>query len=212
VPSADRLDGGGTEREAAVMDDRHHHDQLGEQGRHRSYRELDRWQEPEHRAYAGRNRPALKAVADAAGFSKGAVYSNFGTKDALCQAVIEAVRAEQFQAIADAFRAGGPAEDRLKAFEAWAEQTIGDPGWTLLEAEFAIHACRRDPDLRATVVEGGRAAAAMLRGLLEEELRVRPRTLPIPVEEAIEALLGLGVGLGLRRAVDPDLSPAPSPT
>jgi AcrR family transcriptional regulator len=150
---------------------------------------------------------SLERVADAAGFSKGAVYSNFGTKDALCQAVIDAIRAEQFQTIAGAFQAGGPAEDRLKAFEAWAEQTIGDPGWTLLEAEFAIHACRRDPGLRATVVEGGRAAAAMLRALLEEELRVRPRTLPIPVEEAIEALLGLGVGLGLRRAVDPGLSP-----
>jgi AcrR family transcriptional regulator len=149
----------------------------------------------------------LEKVADAAGFSKGAVYSNFATKDELCQVVIDAVRGEQIRQILAAFTSEGSVEDRLAVFEAWAERTIGDPGWTLLEAEFAIHAARRDPRLRAEVVAGGKTAEEGLRFLIEEELRARPRTLPLPVDEVVEALLSLGIGLGLRRAIDPTLSP-----
>src|SRR5258707_10805261 len=39
---------------------------------------------------------SLEKVADAAGYSKGAVYSNFPNKDELCTAVLDEVRAERF--------------------------------------------------------------------------------------------------------------------
>lgn len=155
----------------------------------------------------GYHATTLEKVADAAGFSKGAVYSNFATKDELCQVVIDAVRGAQIQAIFAAFTSEGTVEDRLAVFEAWAERTIGDPGWTLLEAEFAIHAARRDPGLRAQVVAGGKVAEDGLRFLIGQELKQRPRELPLPVDEIVEALLSLGIGLGLRRAIDPALSP-----
>ncbi len=38
---------------------------------------------------------SLEKVADAAGYSKGAVYSNFRNKDELCTAVIDEIRAER---------------------------------------------------------------------------------------------------------------------
>lgn len=155
----------------------------------------------------GYHATSLEKVAETAGFSKGAVYSNFGTKDELCQTVIESVRAEQVQAIMDAFQGEGSDEDRLAVFEAWAERTIGDPGWTLLEAEFAIHATRRDPGLRDQVATGGRAWTGALQMLLEAETRRRDLKLPLPAAELADALLSLGIGLGLRRAVDPSVSP-----
>ncbi|MGI8332156.1 TetR/AcrR family transcriptional regulator [Actinomadura scrupuli] len=159
----------------------------------------------------GYHATSLEKVADVAGFSKGAVYSNFGTKDELCQTVIDAVRGEQMHAILAAFTAEGSPEDRLAVFETWAERMLGDPGWTLLEAEFAIHAARREPRLRAQVAAGGRVAGDALRLLIEEELRQRPRDLPMPVAELAETLLSLGIGLGVRRALDPALSPRPLP-
>lgn len=155
----------------------------------------------------GYHATTLDRVAEAAGFSKGAVYSNFGTKDELCEAVIDAVRHEQVQAITAAFQGGGTDEDRLAVFDAWAARTIGDPGWTLLEAEFAVHAARRDPALRARVAEGGRKWAETLRLLLEDEARRRALALPLPPADLADTFLSLGVGLGLRRAVDPTLSP-----
>ena len=39
---------------------------------------------------------SLEKVADAAGYSKGAVYSNFRSKDELCAAVLDEIRAERF--------------------------------------------------------------------------------------------------------------------
>ncbi|MQY07843.1 TetR/AcrR family transcriptional regulator [Actinomadura macrotermitis] len=159
----------------------------------------------------GYHATSLEKVAEAAGFSKGAVYSNFGTKDELCQAVIDAVRAEQVALITQAFLGEGSDEDRLAVFTGWAERTIGDPGWTLLEAEFAIHAARRDPALRERVAGGGRHWSKALRLLLEEEARRRGVALPLPAAELADALLSLGVGLGIRRAIDPGLSPRALP-
>ncbi|GAA3226854.1 TetR/AcrR family transcriptional regulator [Actinocorallia longicatena] len=157
----------------------------------------------------GYHATSLEKVADAAGFSKGAVYSNFPTKDHLCEEVITQVRNEQIHAIHTAFTSEGTIDQRLEAFDAWADATLGDPGWTLLEAEFAIHAVRKAPEVRARVAQGGREAAAALEFLIGEELKARPRELPLPAAELAEAVLDLGIGLGIRRAVDPDLSPRP---
>ncbi len=86
---------------------------------------------------------SLDKVADAAGFSKGAVYSNFRNKDELCLAVLDELRAERVAEITGLL--GAPTTDeRLRRFEAWAERVIGDPQWTTLEFEFAVQA-RRDP-------------------------------------------------------------------
>jgi AcrR family transcriptional regulator len=156
----------------------------------------------------GYHATSLERVAEAAGFSKGAVYSNFATKDELCQVVIETIRAEQVRTIVDAFGGEGTAEDRLAVFHAWARRSIGDPGWTLLEAEFAVHAARRDPRLREQVAVGGRGWADALRMLIVQEADRRGVRLPLPAGELADVLLGLGIGLGLRRAVDPAVSPA----
>ncbi len=47
---------------------------------------------------------SLEKVADAAGYSKGAVYSNFRNKDELCVAVLDEIRAERFAEVLDAVR------------------------------------------------------------------------------------------------------------
>src|ERR1700737_156425 len=44
---------------------------------------------------------SLEKVADAAGYSKGAVYSNFRNKDELCTAVLDEVRAERLGEVLD---------------------------------------------------------------------------------------------------------------
>lgn len=94
---------------------------------------------------------SLDKVADAAGFSKGAVYSNFRNKDELCLAVLDELRSERAAEIAGLLQAPST-EERLHRFEAWAERVIGDPQWTTLEFEFAVQA-RRDPELRQAMAD-----------------------------------------------------------
>src|SRR6188472_4289637 len=87
---------------------------------------------------------SLEKVADAAGFSKGAVYSNFRNKDELCIAVLDEVRAERLAEILD-IMAKPDTSSRVEALQMWAERVIGDPAWTSLEVEFAAHARHNEP-------------------------------------------------------------------
>src|ERR1700752_3937271 len=78
---------------------------------------------------------SLEKVADAAGFSKGAVYSNFRNKDELCLAVLDENRAERLAEVL-AMITESDVRDGLRRFEEWAQKVVGDPGWTSLEVEF----------------------------------------------------------------------------
>jgi AcrR family transcriptional regulator len=91
---------------------------------------------------------SIEKVATEAGFSKGAVYSNFASKDELCLAVLASLRADEMRAIGQAWSAAHTFDERLAAFTAWAERMIGDTGWTLLEVEFGLSA-RQNRRLRA---------------------------------------------------------------
>lgn len=147
---------------------------------------------------------SIERVAETAGFSKGAVYSNFRTKDELCLAVIDQIRADQVSRIAAALTSAAEPADRIAAFEAWADTTLGDEGWSSLELEFATQV-RRNPELRAAYAERASAIRQLLAALLTTAADDLGLRLPLPADDAATGLLSLGVGLGLQRAVDPSL-------
>src|SRR5699024_5806249 len=78
---------------------------------------------------------SLDKVAIEAGFSKGAVYSNFAGKEELCMAVLDEIHAEQTEAVDDAFRAPGSLEGKVKALSTWAHNGVGTPRWTAMEVD-----------------------------------------------------------------------------
>jgi AcrR family transcriptional regulator len=140
---------------------------------------------------------SLEKVADAAGYSKGAVYSNFRNKDELCAAVLDEIRAERFAEVLGLVSQS----DRFEAIRGWAERVIGDPGWTPLEAEFALHA-RQNEQLRTQLAERLDNILQMLANGIEsaDDLDMR-----MPSREAATVMLALGVGLGLMRSIDPSI-------
>jgi AcrR family transcriptional regulator len=143
---------------------------------------------------------SLEKVADAAGFSKGAVYSNFRNKDELCIAVLDEVRGERLGEILD-IMAKPDTTSRFQGLQAWAERVIGDPAWTSLEAEFAAHA-RHNEHLRNELSSRLNAILQMLTGAAESADDTKP---PLPGGETAIVMLALGVGLGLLRSIDPSL-------
>lgn len=153
----------------------------------------------------GYARTGLERVAEAAGYSKGAVYSNFRTKSELCLQVLADIHESKFAEVTALLAEGGTLDERLGRFQRWAERTLGDVGWTMLEFEFAIVA-RDDPDLQAALVSN----LALVRGTIAAQLQLLAHdmgvTLPLPAEDAATSVLSLGLGLGIQRAIDPTLS------
>ncbi|MEO9138477.1 MAG: TetR/AcrR family transcriptional regulator [Jatrophihabitans sp.] len=147
---------------------------------------------------------SLERVADEAGYSKGAVYSNFSSKDELCLAVLDEIRGEQAARLIAAISAGATFEQRLLCFEAWAETAIGHEGWSNLEIEFGSQ-LRRNPGLREQYQARGNVIRAALTHLIEAAADDLGTGLLLPADELATALLSLGVGLGLQRAVDHDV-------
>jgi AcrR family transcriptional regulator len=145
---------------------------------------------------------SLEKVADEAGYSKGAVYSNFRGKDELCLAVLDRIHDEQVNLVASALAGAEGMEGLLAAFQAWAERSIGDEAWTALEVEFATNA-RRDPHVRAELASRDKAIRDTIAGLLAGYAERFGITLPMPAGDAATALLSLGIGLGVQRAIDP---------
>ena len=143
---------------------------------------------------------SLEKVADAAGYSKGAVYSNFRNKDELCTAVLDEVREERIGEVMAIVMIPDRAA-RLEAFTDWARRVIGDPGWTSLEVEYMVHA-RRNDDQRDALA----ARLDSIIGLLSSGIDLVPKPADrLPSRELATTFLALGVGLGLFRAVDPEI-------
>jgi AcrR family transcriptional regulator len=148
---------------------------------------------------------SLERVAEEAGYSKGAVYSNFKGKDDLCLAVLDEIRIEQAGHIMAALGGERTFEKRLAALERWAETAIGDEGWSNLEIEFGSQ-IRRNPKLRAAYTARGNAIRGTLAEVIEGASADLGAPLPLPAGDLATLLVSLGIGLGLQRAVDHDLS------
>ena len=147
---------------------------------------------------------SLDKVAVAAGFSKGAVYSNFSGKDELCMAVLDSIHDEQIEGVIDAFSADADLDGRIDAFTAWAREGLGQPRWTALEVEFAAVA-RHSPYVAGELVKRHREISGALAELIRRVIKDAEVELPIEAERAAVALLSLGIGLGALRSLDPTI-------
>jgi AcrR family transcriptional regulator len=98
---------------------------------------------------------SLDLVAGEAGYTKGAVYSAFGSKGRMFLAVYE----REIEGRVAMFRAIGA--DPEAAARQYLERVRGEPGWTLALLEFRLQAAR-DPELNAAYAERHRRFLATI--------------------------------------------------
>jgi AcrR family transcriptional regulator len=146
---------------------------------------------------------SLDEVAAAAGYTKGAVYSNFESKTDLFIALIErrievqsTEHAHRFEGLDlhDMARGMGEAADRV---------TDSDRRWVVLAVEFWLHAMRdeRSRLLMAEQYERARTVSAELIVSIYEKAGQKPPLQPRDLAIVIEAL---SVGLAFQAALDPE--------
>lgn len=146
---------------------------------------------------------SVDMVAEAAGYTKGAVYSNFSSKEDLFLALLEARIEESLNSMRDVMATSAP-EDRPTAFgQRRGEISQWEPQWFLLEAEFELYAAR-NPDVRDRVAERQRKTRAVIEDALRQhidELGLRPA---YPVEQLAKLIVAAGDGMSLMALNNPD--------
>lgn len=158
-------------------------------------------------AQRGYNGASVEEIAEQAGYSHGAVYSNFEGKADLFLAVFEDYMAERVRELAEtqaALPPDAPLEVRARALaDQWMDRLERDRESVVLHMEFIAHA-DRDPELAGRF--GSRSAAmreAVSRYIsaYREEAGVE---LPLPADELALVLRALGIGLAVESLVSPD--------
>ncbi len=144
---------------------------------------------------------SLDKVALRAGFSKGAVYSNFAGKEELCMAVLDSIHLQQIDGVVAAFSGGGDLDARIDAFADWAREGLGQPRWTALESEFGAVA-RHSPYVATALKARHREIREAIETLIREVTAEAGIELRMPADRAATAMLSLGIGLGALRSID----------
>lgn len=147
---------------------------------------------------------SLDDIAEEAGYSKGAVYSNFAGKDELFLAVLDAYAEHRARALADVIFDEEHIEDSFRAVaRSIAAADEGEPRWTPLVLEFWAHASRR-PALRTAVTERRERFFTIVAGLIEELAARHGARLKIPAREVARGSSALARGIALDRLLAPE--------
>src|SRR4029077_8125041 len=142
---------------------------------------------------------SLEEIAEQAGYSKGAVYSNFAGKDELFLAVLDAQFEHRARVLADVLLDEERLEDSYRAVaRSMTAADEGEPRWTPLLLEFWAHASRR-PALRAAVFERRERFFTLIAGLIDELGRRHGVEFAIPTREIARGSNALARGIALDR-------------
>ncbi len=156
------------------------------------------------RGYAG---ASVEEIAEEAGYSHGAVYSNFAGKADLFLVVFEGYMAERVRELAASqaeLPAEAPLEARARALaDQWMERLARDRESVLLHMEFIANG-DRDPELArrfGTRSAAMREAVARYIEAFQEEEGVE---LPLAADDLALVLRALGIGLAIEALVSPE--------
>ncbi|GGY87891.1 TetR family transcriptional regulator [Streptomyces olivaceoviridis] len=113
-------------------------------------------------AAKGYGRVSIEEVCEAAGFSRGAFYSNFATLDELFFALYQE-RADLIAAqVADALAQDGPDLDVPASVDRVTEVLLLDVDWLLVKTDFLVHAARNPAVARALLDHRARLRRAIV--------------------------------------------------
>jgi AcrR family transcriptional regulator len=156
------------------------------------------------RGYGG---ASVEEIAEQAGYSHGAVYSNFDGKADLFLAVFEEYMAERAQELATtqlALDEDAPLELRARALaDQWMERFERDRESFVLHMEFIAHA-GRDPELAGRFGTRSAALREAISAYISQYQAEAGIELRLPPDDLALVLRALGIGLAVEALVSPN--------
>jgi AcrR family transcriptional regulator len=158
-------------------------------------------------AERGLERASLDAVAEHAGYTKGAVYANFESKEDLFLSMLDARFAERLAELDRILSSEDDPDTQARAAAAGFIAAIeSDPEWERLFVEFAVYAARNE-DFRVELV----ARYRTMRERIAELLTARAARLGIepvlPPGQVATMTFAMANGIALERLLEPDAVP-----
>lgn len=149
---------------------------------------------------------SVDQVAAAAGYTKGAVYSNFSSKEDLFFAVYERRVQEVVAHVREVLAELGPEQGLHQLAADTTSRSGRDDQWLAVFFEFWAHVVRHD-ELRERFAATRRAFRAAVEEGLREVVGDGER-FGLPVEQVVIAMTALQQALALEHLTDPGATPA----
>ena len=155
-------------------------------------------------ARRGYRQAGVDEIADAAGYSKGALYWHFSGKEDLLQALLEERIDAPMREMVALLESAPPERDMsVEASREFARRLTEHRNAVLLEREYWTLAIR-DPELRARYAERQTELRATMAGALEARARhLGIPDLPMPAEDVARVVMGIIGGLAVDELVEP---------
>jgi AcrR family transcriptional regulator len=149
---------------------------------------------------------SLEKIAEHAGYSKGAVYSNFPSKEALFLDLLESQMQREETEVRELLDRSATFPDLLQALKERYSTPEGKIFLSMLSTEFQLHASR-NPEF----AEPFAALYREQRNAIAELLRLLARKAGVPAPSHLKdhatSLIALSHGISMQRAADPESVP-----
>jgi AcrR family transcriptional regulator len=158
-------------------------------------------------ASSGFHGASVEEIASRAGFSTGALYSNFDSKEDLFLVLMEREIDEHAREIAEAVNLRESVAERATGgAQRWMTMIDREPELLLLFMEFWAYGVR-DASVRPKVAERFAQVRRLLTQLIEDGAREFELELALPAEQLAIAVDALADGIARQRLADPDAVP-----
>jgi AcrR family transcriptional regulator len=139
-------------------------------------------------------------IAEDAGYSRGALYSNFDGKEELFLAVIHEQEVRRFEVFRSILNEESSSKERLRKMRDTFADSVTDRDWIVLYAEFEVEALRNER-IRKRFVELHRQTIRDGEELLRELLRTSEIILSMKSNDFLTAMLSFSHGLAVKQKI-----------
>jgi AcrR family transcriptional regulator len=148
-------------------------------------------------ARGGYEGASVDLIAENAGYSKGAFYSNFESKEAIFLELLDTHKRREIDALAQILAQDVPAPELLSLIRNSESDRSSDFDFGLLSAEFQLQACR-DKAFAKTYAKLHRTHRDTMAGLVAMLFAKLGRTPPFAPKELADIIMALTTGLSLQ--------------
>jgi AcrR family transcriptional regulator len=148
----------------------------------------------------------LEEIAAEAGYTRGAFYANFESKEDLFFALLEGEISRRISIVEEMMESVRDPEDKLNAFREFFLTICQDRRWSLLALEFKLFAVRH-PEVKARLAAMNRRLVGPRIGVLRDVMEGSGRKLPISPTAVAMSLSAVTNSLGLEHMLDRNLMP-----